>query len=173
MNTNRKASILIRKLLPLGMRSKVNVFFTSFGICSLLGLGAISAWFNAMGNDLGAMSTVITFGVVALWRCGGVDGVVAHGRVASLGGFVVPIGFVGCHFVQCQLDRRRDLARLGLVGNRAFVATVHPAARVGQRVDVVFTRQRFAHVLCTNQWLVVAIDPNVGFAAAHAGLGAH
>ena len=74
MNTNRKASILIRKLLPLGMRSKVNVFFTSFGICSLLGLGAISAWFNAMGNDLGAMSTVITFGVVAvsmvLWRMG-------------------------------------------------------------------------------------------------------
>jgi signal transduction histidine kinase/CheY-like chemotaxis protein len=74
MNANRKISILIRKTLPVGMRSKVNVFFTSFSICSLLGLCAISSWFHTMDNQLGAASTLIAASIVALsmllWRIG-------------------------------------------------------------------------------------------------------
>lgn len=74
MKFNRKIDVSIRKALPVGMRSKVNVFFTSFGICSLLGLGAITVWFYTMGNVVGAWSTAITSGIVllsmVLWRLG-------------------------------------------------------------------------------------------------------
>jgi signal transduction histidine kinase/ActR/RegA family two-component response regulator len=74
MNANRKISILIRKTLPVGMRSKVNVFFTSFSLCALLGLSALTSWFGAMGNVVSAVSTLIAAAVVAfsmmLWRMG-------------------------------------------------------------------------------------------------------
>lgn len=69
MKINRKIHIFIKRKLPSSLRQAKHVFFISFSTSTLIGLLAITAWLDWLGNTRGAHATFIASIMVAVSIC--------------------------------------------------------------------------------------------------------
>ena len=74
MNVNRRVHTYIKRRLPSHLRATQNIFFFMFSTSALLGIIPISIWFFWVNHTMGAWSTLLATGLIAmsmvLWRAG-------------------------------------------------------------------------------------------------------